>query len=125
MDLTALIESQKITLDYPGYKGVASRCWLARFGDLAIVSEQADNPGTSAHEAIEIVATNIVETWGIAPENLLLIEAAGDRQPSFARVYLTSGDTFMHITRVKYIGASWEQLTPDTVAAWIGQRGLA
>jgi hypothetical protein len=116
-----LQNNQPSILKYPGFNGIESCCAVRRYGDTAIATELADNPGTSISDAIEIVATIIVDQFDIDPEKLQLIEEIPSREPRFSLVTLTRGDTFMHIQRVKFIGASWRQLSQAEVEALIGQ----
>ena len=116
-----LQNNQPSILKYPGFNGIESCCIVRRFGDTVIATEVADNPGTSISDAIEIVATIIVDQFNIDPEKLQLIEEVPNREPRFSLVSLTRGDTFMHIQRVKFIGASWRLLSQVEVEAMIGQ----
>lgn len=108
-------------LKFPGFNGIDSFCAVRRFGNTFIATELADNPGTHLNDAIEIVATVIVDNYGVAPEDLRLIEEIPDREPRYCLVTLTSGDTYMHIQRVKFIGASWRKLTSEEVEAMMTQ----
>ncbi len=122
MNLPDLIAQTRTILEYPGYKGALSRCWLVCHAPVCLVGDLPDNPGTGIHDAIEIIATRIVETFAIDPADLLLIAAGSDSagQGSYARISLTPGDNFMHIQRVKFIGASFERIEPQAVAMLLG-----
>lgn len=120
MKLEKLNQPPKI-LKYPGYNGVESCCGIRRFGDTVIATELAENTGTHLSEAIEIVATLIVEKFGITPENLKLIEEIPDRTPMFSLITLTPGDSYMHIQRVKFVDASWSPLLDKDVETIISQ----
>ncbi len=108
-------------LKYPGYNGADSCCGIRRYGDTVIATELAENTGTHLSDAIEIVATLIVEKFDINPENLRLIEEVPARKPRFSLITLTPGDSYMHIQRVKFVGASWSPLTETEVGAIINQ----
>lgn len=71
------------TLYYQGYHGCDSHCQLDLYQRsdgkyLAIVTELADNPGTSVTNRIEHLATKISVDYQIAPKDLLVIEHYGE-----------------------------------------------
>jgi hypothetical protein len=116
------LDKKQVILNYPGYKGINSHCSAAVKGNLVLVSEAADNPGTSVRDAIEIIATRVIEEFAISPDQLQLIEAVSGDPVQYLLVSLTPGDTYMHIQRVKFVGASWTSLTPAEVDQMISQQ---
>jgi hypothetical protein len=115
LSLQSPLKWPRTVLDYPGYNGVPSACAIARLGNTIVATELAGNPGTHVSDALEIIATRIIETLSIDPTQLDLIEEIPGRSPRFCRIALTPGDSFMHIQRVQFVGASWQPLSDDEV----------
>lgn len=61
-------------LYFKGYGQCESFCGIKRNGDNVILYELNDNPGTSITNAVTIIATDLVENFGIDPDSLVIIE---------------------------------------------------
>lgn len=64
----------KSELTFLGIHNRVSKCQIEVKGNLVIVTELSDNPGTSVTNAAEIIATEVCKEYHIDPKELIYIE---------------------------------------------------